>query len=70
MEKVYVLDRYTSKNLEIESVDPESFAKLKVGDKIVYSAQDQTGVNKLSAGTYIGHSIVTDRKGSFDRIME
>ena len=42
MEKVYVLDWYTSKNLEIEGVTPEAFAKLKVGDKIVYSAQDQT----------------------------
>jgi hypothetical protein len=42
MNKVYVLDWYTSKNLEVESMDPASFAKLKVGDKIVYSAQDQT----------------------------
>jgi len=42
MEKIYVLDRYTSKNLEIEGMGSASFAKLKVGDKIVYSAQDQT----------------------------
>jgi len=70
MEKIYVLDRYTSKNLEIEGMGSASFAKLKVGDKIVYSAQDQTWVNKLSVGIYIGHSIETDRKGSFDRVME
>jgi len=42
MNKVYVLDRYTSKNLEIVGMKPEAFAQLKVGDKIVYSAQDQT----------------------------
>lgn len=70
MEKVYVLDWYTSKNLEIESVDPESFAKLKVWDKIVYNAQDQMWVKKLSVGIYIWHSIATDRKGSFERLME
>ena len=69
MEKVYVLDWYTSKNLEIEGITPEAFAQLKVGDKMVYSAQDQTWINKLSAGTYIGHSIATDRKWSFERVM-
>lgn len=66
----YVLDRYTNKNILVKNVDDENFAKLKHGDKIIYSATDQTGTSKQTVGTYIGHEIVTDRQGSFDKILE
>ncbi|MCX6823978.1 MAG: regulatory iron-sulfur-containing complex subunit RicT [candidate division SR1 bacterium] len=66
----YVLDRYTNKNVLVKNVDDEQFAKLKSGDKIVYSSTDQTGVSKQTVGTYIGHEIVTDRQGNFQKILE
>lgn len=69
MHKVYVLDWYTSKNIEVEKVNDEAFAKFKVGDKLVYTTQDQAWINKLSVGIYIWHTIVTDRKWTFDRIL-
>jgi len=42
MKKVFVLDWYTSKNIEVEKMPAEDFDKLKVGDKIIYNTQDQT----------------------------
>jgi len=66
----YVLDRYTNKNVLLKGVDDEQFARLKAGDKIVYSSVDQTGVSKQTVGTYLGHEIVTDRQGSFQKVLE
>ncbi len=67
---VYVLDRYTNKNVLVKDVDDEQFVRLKAGDKIVYSSVDQTWVSKQTVGTYIGHEIVTDRQGTFQKILE
>ena len=36
----------------------------------MYSSTDQTGVSKQTVGTYIGHEIVTDRQGNFQKILE
>ena len=66
----YVLDRYTNKNVLVKDVDDEQFARLKAGDKIVYSSVDQTWVSKQTIGTYLGHEIVTDRQGTFQKILE
>lgn|SRR5574344_2097588 len=66
----YVLDRYTNKNVLVKNVDDENFANLKHGDKIVYSVTDQTGNTKQTVGTYIGHEIVTDRQGNFDKVLK
>jgi cell fate regulator YaaT (PSP1 superfamily) len=66
----YVLDRYTNKNVLIKGVDDEQFAKLKPGDKIVYASVDQTGISKQTVGTYLGHEIVTDRQGTFQKVLE
>ncbi len=66
----YVLDRYTNKNVLIKGVDDEQFAKLKPGDKIVYASVDQTGVSKQTVGVYLGHEIVTDRQGTFQKVLE
>ena len=66
----YVLDRYTNKNVLVKGVDDEQFAKLRAGDKIVYSSTDQTGVSKQTVGTYLGHEIVTDRQGNFQKVLE
>ena len=38
----YVLDRYTNKNVLIKDVNDDQFARLKTGDKIIYSSVDQT----------------------------
>jgi len=59
---VYVLDRYTNKNVLVNGVSDEQFAKLKAGDKIVYTSTDQSGTSKKTVGTYLGHEIVTDRE--------
>ncbi len=66
----YVLDRYTNKNVLIKNVDDEMFAKLRHGDKIVYSATDQTWTSKQTVWTYLAHEIVTDRQGTFDKVLE
>ena len=66
----YVLDRYTNKNVLVKGVDDEKFATLKAWDKIVYSSTDQTGVSKQTVGTYLGHEIVTDRQGNFQKVLE
>ncbi|MEI7557730.1 MAG: hypothetical protein WCJ45_02595 [bacterium] len=40
--KAYVLDRYTNKNVLINNINDDTFATLKAGDKIVYTSVDQT----------------------------
>jgi len=42
MKNAYVLDRYTNKNVLVKGVSDEQFAKLKAGNKLVYSSTDQT----------------------------
>lgn len=66
----YVLDRYTNKNVLIKNMTDEYFAKLKHGDKVVYSATDQTGITKQTVGIFLGHEILTDRQGNFEKILE
>ncbi len=67
---IYVLDRYSNKNVLVKNVDDEQFIKLKHGDKIIYSAMDQTWTSKQTVGTYLGHNIITDRQWAFDKILE
>lgn len=67
---IYVLDRYSNKNVLVKNVDDEQFIKLKHGDKIIYSAMDQTWTSKQTVGTYLGHDIITDRQWTFDKILE
>lgn len=66
----YVLDRYTNKNVLVTWVEDEQFARLKAWDKIVYSSVDQAWINKQTVGTYLAHEIVTDRQGTFQKILE
>ncbi len=68
--QIYVLDRYTNKNVLVKNVDDDTFSKLKHGEKVVYSATDQTGITKQTIGTYLGHQIATDRQGTFEKILE
>ncbi len=70
MTNIYVLDRYTNKNIEVEKLPEDVLSDLKVGDKVIYDVQDQTWVNKLSVGTFIWHFISTDRKWKFDRVLK
>ncbi len=68
--KAYVLDRYTNKNVLINNINDDTFATLKAGDKIVYTSVDQTWVSKQTVGTYLGHEIATDRQGSFQKVLQ
>jgi hypothetical protein len=53
MAVAFVLDRYTNKNVLVTKLDDAVFARLKVGDKLVYETQDQTGGTNLTVGTYL-----------------
>ncbi|MCF7835364.1 hypothetical protein K9M48_04980 [Candidatus Gracilibacteria bacterium] len=70
MKSLYVLDRFTNKNIEITNVDEKSLSECKVGDKIVYNLEDKNSGSKLSVGINLGHSISTDRKGKFEKILK
>ncbi|MFA5748290.1 MAG: regulatory iron-sulfur-containing complex subunit RicT, partial [Candidatus Absconditabacterales bacterium] len=63
-------DCYTNKNTLVKGINEDVFVKLKHGDKVVYNLIEQTGGNKLSIGTNLGHEIQTDRYGEFERILE
>ncbi|MCK9466904.1 MAG: hypothetical protein M0P94_01115 [Candidatus Absconditabacterales bacterium] len=65
---VYVLDRYTNKNIKVVNIDEQSLQEIKVGDKIVYNMEENN--QKPSIGIYIGHDINTDRIGYFTKILK
>lgn len=67
---LYVLDRFTNKNIEINNVDEESFWKIKTGDKVVYKLEDKNNTTKSSIGINLWHELVTDRKGDFEKKLE
>lgn len=67
---IYVLDWYTNKNVALDLHDQEIFSSLKAWDKVVYESTDQTWSNSLTVGTYVGHTLPTDRKGKFHRILQ
>lgn len=70
MNKAYVLDRYTNKNVLLEIKDKELFSSLVAGEKIVYETTDQTWSNTLTVWTYLWHEFPTDRKWNFHRILQ
>lgn len=65
--KLYVLDWFTNKNIEILKVDDESFSNIKTWDKIVYNLEDKNNTTKLSVWINLWHEILTDRKWTFER---
>ncbi|HPC34114.1 MAG TPA: hypothetical protein PLP73_00485 [Candidatus Absconditabacterales bacterium] len=65
---IYVLDRYTNKNIKVINIDENSLQELKPGDKVVYNMEENN--QKPSIGIYIGHSINTDRIGNFTKILK
>lgn len=67
--KVFVLDRYTNKNVLITWMSEEEIQKLHHGDKIVYSAKDQKWVQQQTVGIYLWHDILTDRQGDFQKVL-
>lgn len=67
---VYVIDRYTNKNVFLEIEDEKLFSSLKAGDKIVYETTDQTWNNTLTVWICLWHSIATDRKWKFHRVLD
>ncbi|HKL44424.1 MAG TPA: hypothetical protein VJ892_04035 [Candidatus Absconditabacterales bacterium] len=65
---VYTLDRYTNKNIKVLGINEETKKKLKHGDKLVYSMEDNN--QKPSVGIYLGHDINTDRIGHFTKVLK
>jgi len=65
---VYVLDRYTNKNIKVLDINESIKTELKVGDKIVYSMDDNH--QKPSIWIYIWHDIDTDRIWHFTKILK
>ena len=65
---VYVLDWYTNKNIKVVDIDSAIVEKLKPGDKLVYSMEDNH--QKPSIWVYLWHDIDTDRIGHFTKILE
>ena len=70
MKTIYMLDRYTNKNVMIDKVADEIVDKLKHWDKVVYQPIEATSNNKSSVWIYVGHTFDTDRKGIFQRVLE
>ncbi len=66
----YVLDWYTNKNVVLEIHDKEIFSSLHAWDKIVYETTDQTWSNSLTVWTFLWHTVPTDRKGIFHRVLQ
>lgn len=66
--EVFVLDWYTNKNIKVVDLKDDIILKLKPGDKIVYSMEDNH--QKPSIWTFIWHEIETDRVWHFTKILE
>ena len=65
---IYVLDRYTNKNIKILNVDENSLKELKAWTKIVYLMEDNN--QKPSIWVYLWHDIDTDRIWHFTKILK
>jgi len=65
---VYVLDRYTNKNIKVLGINENVKTELKAGDKIVYTMEDNH--QKPSIWIYLWHDIETDRIWHFTKILQ
>ncbi len=65
---IYVLDRYTNKNIKVINIDENSLQELKPWDKVVYNMEENN--QKPSIWIYIWHSINTDRIWNFTKILK
>ncbi len=65
---IYVLDRYTNKNIKVLNVDEKSLQELKAWDKVVYWMEDNN--QKPSIWIYLWHYIDTDRIWNFTKILK
>ena len=66
--EVFVLDWYTNKNIKVVNITADIVEKLKPGDKIVYTIEENH--QKPSIGTYLWHDIDTDRVWYFTKVLE
>lgn len=65
---VYVIDRYTNKNIKVLWITPEIKKELKAGQMLVYSMEDNN--QKPSIWSYLWHDINTDRLWHFTKILK
>lgn len=68
MASLYVLDRYTSKNLIVDAIPDDVFATLEHKQKIVYRVQDKNQ-EILSIGEVVKHELDTDRHAKFEKTL-
>ena len=69
MASLYVLDRYTSKNLIVDNIPDAIFDELQHREKIVYRVQDKNQ-EILSIGEVVKHELDTDRHARFEKRLE
>ena len=69
MASLFVLDRYTSKNLIVDNIPDDVFATLEHKQKIVYRVQDKNQ-EILSIGEVVKHELDTDRHAGFEKILD
>lgn len=65
MNNLYVLDRYTNKNLKIDNVNKEILEWVKYWDKISYEVD-----GRKSVGTNLGHEINCQKNAKFIQKLE
>lgn len=69
MWSVYVLDWYTNRNYVVEGVPENIATQLTYKQKIVYRVPDKQG-DVLSVGECLIHTVDTDRKVLFEKLLE
>ena len=60
MDKLYLLDRLTSKHVEVDLPEKSNF---EVGEKIIYFHMQD---GKKYVGLNVGYPVETDKKGKFE----
>lgn len=69
MWSVHVLDWYTNRNYVVEGIPEDIVAQLTYKQKIVYRVPDKQG-DVLSIGECLIHTVDTDRKVMFEKLLE
>lgn len=69
MWSVHVLDWYTNRNYVVEGIPEDIVAQLTYKQKIVYRVPDKQG-DVLSVGECLIHTVDTDRKVMFEKLLE
>jgi hypothetical protein len=69
MWSIYVLDWYTNRNYVVDAIPEDILSQLIHKQKIVYRVPEKQG-DILSIGEYLGHTVHTEKKVSFEKLLE